>query len=76
LRQLNPSLDGTSASAPIFAGVVTLLNDARLNAGKSPLGFLNPMLYKAKSFDASAFYGSLFNSPIYVFVLNLPFFLF
>lgn len=49
--------DGTSASAPIFAGVVSLLNDARLNAGKSPLGFLNPMLYKAKAIDPSTFYG-------------------
>jgi tripeptidyl-peptidase-1 len=36
---------GTSASAPEFAGVVSLLNDARLNAGKAPLGFLNPALY-------------------------------
>jgi hypothetical protein len=48
-----------------------LLNDARLNAGKSPLGFLNPMLYKAKSFDASAFYGSL--SPICLKFTVFPF---
>ena len=38
-------VDGTSASAPIFAGIITLLNDARLNSGKPPLGFLNPLLY-------------------------------
>ena len=38
-------VDGTSASSPTFASVVALLNDALLNAGKSPLGFLNPMLY-------------------------------
>jgi subtilase family serine protease len=37
---------GTSASTPIFAGVITLLNDALLNAGKPRLGFLNPLLYK------------------------------
>ncbi|KAH9890789.1 peptidase S8/S53 domain-containing protein [Xylariomycetidae sp. FL2044] len=37
---------GTSASAPIFAGIVTLLNEARLAAGKGPVGFLNPTLYK------------------------------
>jgi tripeptidyl-peptidase I len=37
---------GTSASAPIFASVVTLLNEARLSAGKSPVGFLNPTIYK------------------------------
>jgi tripeptidyl-peptidase I len=37
---------GTSASAPIFAGIVTLLNEARIEAGKGPIGFLNPTLYK------------------------------
>jgi tripeptidyl-peptidase-1 len=36
---------GTSASAPAFAGIVALLNDARLRAGKPVLGFLNPYLY-------------------------------
>ncbi|KAJ7639343.1 subtilisin-like protein [Roridomyces roridus] len=36
---------GTSASAPAFAGLVALLNDARLKAGLPPLGFLNPLLY-------------------------------
>jgi tripeptidyl-peptidase-1 len=36
---------GTSAAAPTFAGIVGLLNDARLRAGKSTLGFLNPFLY-------------------------------
>jgi tripeptidyl-peptidase-1 len=36
---------GTSASAPAFAGVVALLNDARLRANKPVLGFLNPLLY-------------------------------
>ncbi|CEJ92875.1 hypothetical protein VHEMI08503 [[Torrubiella] hemipterigena] len=37
---------GTSASAPLFASVITLLNDERLAAGKKPIGFLNPILYK------------------------------
>lgn len=36
---------GTSASAPAFAGVIALLNDARLRAKKPSLGFLNPLLY-------------------------------
>ncbi|KAK0109102.1 vesicle formation at the endoplasmic reticulum [Cadophora gregata f. sp. sojae] len=36
---------GTSASAPSFAGIVSLLNNARLSAGSRPLGFLNPWLY-------------------------------
>lgn len=36
---------GTSASAPIVASIVTLLNEARLGAGKGPIGFLNPVFY-------------------------------
>ncbi|KAM5534011.1 hypothetical protein V8D89_012331 [Ganoderma adspersum] len=38
-------VDGTSASSPTFAAIVSLLNDARLNNGQAPLGFLNPLLY-------------------------------
>ncbi len=40
------SVGGTSASAPTFAAVVSLLNEARLQAGKKQLGFLNTFLYK------------------------------
>jgi tripeptidyl-peptidase-1 len=36
---------GTSASAPVVCGIIGLLNDARLRAGKSSLGFINPLLY-------------------------------
>ncbi|KAK6440992.1 hypothetical protein LTR95_002775 [Oleoguttula sp. CCFEE 5521] len=36
---------GTSASSPTFAGVISLVNDALLAAGKKPLGFINPWLY-------------------------------
>lgn len=36
---------GTSASAPIFSAVINRLNEARLNVGKSAIGFLNPSLY-------------------------------
>merc|ERR1711907_510905 len=39
------SVGGTSASAPAFAGVVALLNEARAQKGMKPLGFLNPFLY-------------------------------
>ncbi|KII95259.1 hypothetical protein PLICRDRAFT_208135 [Plicaturopsis crispa FD-325 SS-3] len=39
------SIGGTSASSPTFAGIVSLLNDARLSNGLPPLGFLNPLLY-------------------------------
>ncbi|THH10648.1 hypothetical protein EW146_g8306 [Bondarzewia mesenterica] len=36
---------GTSCSSPIFASVISLLNDELIAAGKAPLGFLNPFLY-------------------------------
>jgi len=36
---------GTSAAAPQTAAIVALANAARADAGKAPLGFLNPMLY-------------------------------
>lgn len=40
------SVGGTSASAPTFAGIVTLLNNIRLGNNKPALGFLNPFLYQ------------------------------
>ncbi|TGO28383.1 hypothetical protein BPAE_0028g00300 [Botrytis paeoniae] len=36
---------GTSAAAPVVAGILGLLNDARFKAGKPALGFVNPLLY-------------------------------
>jgi tripeptidyl-peptidase-1 len=36
---------GTSASTPVIAAMIALINDARLRAGKCSLGFLNPLLY-------------------------------
>ncbi|USW49474.1 Putative peptidase S8/S53 domain, peptidase S53, activation domain-containing protein [Septoria linicola] len=39
------TIGGTSASAPTFAGVIALVNDALIAASKPPLGFLNPWLY-------------------------------
>jgi tripeptidyl-peptidase-1 len=46
---------GTSASSPVFASLITLINDKRLNAGKQPLGFVNPALYKLASSTPQAF---------------------
>jgi len=37
---------GTSASTPTFAGLISLINDVRLNNGLPPLGFLNIRLYQ------------------------------
>jgi tripeptidyl-peptidase I len=36
---------GTSASCPTFAALVNMINAQRINAKKSPVGFLNPTLY-------------------------------
>ena len=33
------------SQSPVFGSVLTLINEARLNAGKRPVGFVNPVLY-------------------------------
>jgi kumamolisin len=38
-------IGGTSWSAPVWAGLCALMNQARTNAGKPLLPFLNPFLY-------------------------------
>ncbi len=42
------SVDGTSLSTPAVAGIISILNDIRLNNGQKTLGFLNPLLYSLK----------------------------
>lgn len=37
---------GTSASSPTFGAMITLINGARIAAGKEPVGFINPVLYE------------------------------
>ena len=39
------NFDGTSASAPVWAGIITLLNDLRKRQNKTTLGMVAPMLY-------------------------------
>jgi tripeptidyl-peptidase-1 len=39
-------ISGTSASSPLMASVLALVNDALIAAGKPTLGFMNPWLYK------------------------------
>lgn len=39
------AVSGTSCSAPIFAGIVSLINHELMSAGQPPLGFLNPWMY-------------------------------
>jgi tripeptidyl-peptidase-1 len=47
-----PGIGGTSASTPVFAGMVTRLNDIRLLAGKGTLGCINQLIYQ----NPQAFY--------------------
>ena len=60
-------VSGTSAASPTVAGIFGLLNEVRAEAGKSPLGFLNPMLYSsgfAANFnDCSSGKNDYCNSP-------------
>lgn len=42
-------IDGTSASAPVVASIIALVNDALIAEGKPTMGFLNPWLYQHAS---------------------------
>ncbi|CEJ89666.1 hypothetical protein VHEMI05494 [[Torrubiella] hemipterigena] len=44
---------GTSASGPMWAAVVSLINDYRATIGKPTLGFLNKRLYADKAVRAA-----------------------
>jgi len=50
-----PGVAGTSCAAPTASGIIALLNDLRISAGKSSLGFLNPLLYKVATQYPSVF---------------------
>lgn len=41
-----PAVAGTSCASPTAGGIFGLVNDARIAAGKSPMGFLNPFIYE------------------------------
>jgi len=45
LNGVTQQIGGTSWSAPVWAGFCALINEARSNAGKPPLPFLNPLIY-------------------------------
>lgn len=50
------AIDGTSQSSPSFAGIFTLIADARLRAGLPPLGPLGPRIWHvAEHFPGMAF---------------------
>ena len=49
IQGVKQMVSGTSASTPCVAGIIALLNDARLQAGKPPLGHINPFIYQNPS---------------------------
>lgn len=54
--------DGTSAAAPIWAGIISTLNAERAAIGRAPLGFAPPLLYSFAAAEAAK--GSAgFNAP-------------
>jgi kumamolisin len=44
---------GTSFSAPVFAGLIAVVNSARAAAGKPAVGFLNSILYTDAALQAT-----------------------
>lgn len=42
----NGGVGGTSASAPLWAGMIALVNQQSAAAGLPPVGFINPLLYQ------------------------------
>jgi len=51
----NLLVDGTSASTPVWAGIIARWNAYRLSVGKPVLGFVNPMIYQMYSDLPTAF---------------------
>jgi len=48
------SIGGTSLSSPLFAGVLALVNQARFQHHKGPVGFVNPALYHLAHGDSGS----------------------
>jgi hypothetical protein len=51
---------GTSAAAPLWAGVLAMMNQQRAREGRSTVGFVNPLLY-ATARESGTSYQSSFN---------------
>lgn len=46
---------GTSIGAPVWAAIIACLNQARLSAGRSRLGFANPLMYGLRRAEPAPF---------------------
>ena len=49
-------ITGTACAAPVWAGVLSLLNQVALRKTGKPLGYVNPLLYRMKQEAPEAFY--------------------
>jgi tripeptidyl-peptidase-1 len=47
LGDIDEPVDGTSASTPVVASMIALLNTQRFGQNKAPLGFVAPLMYSA-----------------------------
>jgi tripeptidyl-peptidase-1 len=57
---------GTSASTPIIGALLTHLNNDRITAGKTPLGFFNQVIYNMFAADSEKYFNNKFtfgNNP-------------
>jgi len=57
---------GTSASTPLWGGIITLLNNDRITAGKTPLGYVNQVIYEMFYADSNMYFNNQFawgNNP-------------
>ena len=48
-------VDGTSASTPLWAGIITRWNAYRMSKGLPSLGFINPLIYQMYADNPSSF---------------------
>ena len=49
-------IDGTSAAAPVWAAIISLINQFELNEGRGPMGFINPLIYQAYNDNQNIFF--------------------
>ena len=48
-------MDGTSASSPIVAAILSLINEKRVRENHPPLGFVNPLLYSMQKASSGVY---------------------
>lgn len=61
---------GTSASTPTFAGIISLINDVRLGKGLRSLGFINSKLYQIAKSHPGIIRSVLLDSISYLFIFR------